>query len=145
MKTAIFLLMLCISVFMGGCATTNSIPANTAAATEQGGSWSDVRAVITAVNLGDVARLGANVPGESNDGNGGVSLGKDTSTVVTDALASGRPVVVYLENLTINQSITTGAKATRSGTTDQAAAATTEQTPTNSPTTDVAVEIPLLP
>jgi hypothetical protein len=148
--TVILSLVLC--GFLGlltlaGCATTNSTPATQATSKEQGQSWSDVRANMTAVNLGDVARLASVVPGDGDqgNGNGGVTTGKQVNPAVKAAIASGRPVVV-LESLTVNQTITTNAAATRSGTQEQTPSnGSTSQTPTNSPTTSTDVKLPAIP
>ncbi|HCD30890.1 MAG TPA: hypothetical protein DER01_00680 [Phycisphaerales bacterium] len=119
MRNFITLTLLGILVIvLGGCATTDSQPANKAKAEENGGSWTDQVADNRIIIGGDI---------EADD------------KPVTKKRAQ-----VYVENLTINQSITAGAEAQRGGEVAQTPTiGDTQQTPTNSPTTNTDLDLPL--
>ncbi len=137
--TIIVAILLCLyAAASTGCATSTSTPQNQATATEQGGSWTHQNTNQVGVNLGDLASVRPVAP-QSDETGKPVTLGDSdiTPEAMQQAASKEGRAFVYVQSVTVNQSVTGGADAQRGGEVTQTPASDTAQTPTNSPQTDV--------
>lgn len=147
MKKYIIIIIVAVGMFAlmqaTGCATSQSQPATQAQASEQGGSWTHQNTNQVGVNLGDLASVRPVAPQEQGTDGDAVTLGKPdiTPEQMQQAASKAGGSFVYVKTVTVNQSVTGGADAKRAGTVSQTPSnGNTDQTPTNSPTTDVKLD-----